>query len=127
MAGMVAAFALADGTLLLVALGLAVTLGNLASAWRLVRGLGVRLPESRARVRPAFVRAVGASLLMAGPAYLVATQLPNLLGGRLSALIAMLAAGIVGGAIFLAAQRAWQSPEFDFFVTGMLGKLRAER
>jgi putative peptidoglycan lipid II flippase len=116
LAGMVVAFLLADGSALLVGLGLAVSAGNLLSALQLGRRLNSELPGGSAHLAPALRRAFGASAVMAAPAYLIAAGVPAWFSGRASGLIGIFAALAVGSATFLGLQHAWGSPELSSFV-----------
>ena len=112
-------FALAPGTGLLVALGLALSAGNLLGAGDLDRRLLARLPAGGERLGPPFLRALGASLVMAGPAYLIAVSVPESIGERLSELLGVLVAGAVGGLTFLGVQMLWRSPELSSLLAGL--------
>jgi putative peptidoglycan lipid II flippase len=116
LAGMVVAFLLADGSALLIGLGLAISAGNLLSALQLGRRLNSELPGGSARLAPALRRAFAASAVMAAPAYLIAAGVPAWTSGRVSGLIGILAALAVGSATFLGLQHAWGSPELSAFV-----------
>lgn len=115
---MLAAFLLVDGTALLVALGLAVTAGNLVSAWHLTSRMRSRLPASSERLGPPLFRALAGSVLMAAPAYFVAVYASDLMSGEASDLIGMLAAALVGIATFVGIQRAFRSSELALIFGG---------
>jgi hypothetical protein len=90
---------------MLVALGLAVSAGNLAGAWDLQRRLRRRLPMGDERLGPSLLRTLGGGALMAGPAYVVAATLPKAVPGHLGALLGVLVAVVVGALVFLWSQR----------------------
>ncbi len=123
LAGVPVALSVDSGPGVLVALGLAVSLGNAAGVldlvWRILR----RLPPSSERLAPAVLRALAASALMAGPAYVAAAAISDGSIGGVAAVATMLVAAVVGAVAFLAAQRAWRSPELGFF-TGALAARR---
>ena len=103
-----------DAMVLLV-LGAAVTLGNIVSAWYLGRRFTPLLPRGAGALLPSLRRAIGGSLVMAGPAYLIT----NALADRISGLAGVSIAVLVGAAIYLALQRRWRSPELAFFLDGL--------
>lgn len=126
LAGVGLTFALAPGTGLLIALGLALSAGNLLGAWDLHRRFLSKLDSGGKPLMPPFLRAFGASVLMAGPAYLVAVTLPQLIGGRFSQALAVLVAGAVGGVTFLGLQVLWRSPELTALLAGLRRSRAAE-
>ena len=111
--GMVIAFLLADGSGLLVGIGLAISAGNLLSAAQLGTRLKRELQEGSARVGPALLRALGAAAVMTPPAYLAARGIAAWTPAGIGRLAAIAAAAVVGSATYLAAQRAWGSPELS--------------
>lgn len=111
--GMVGAMVFCRGTAVVVTLGIAVSLGNLAGALLLARTLRAQLPSGGERLGPGLIRALAGSALMAVPAYAIALYLPRLYGGPGSDILGVLVAGMVGLATFIGLQRAWHSPELD--------------
>jgi putative peptidoglycan lipid II flippase len=111
LAGIATAWRLSPGVAVLVALGLGLSAGNLTSALHLQRRFTARLPAGTERLAPSLARSVAASLVMVGPAYLVAVGIPSLLGGRFSALAGLGAACAVAGATFVGLHWLWRSPE----------------
>lgn len=118
LAGLLLAFLLTDGTAVLVALGLTISAADLISAWHLAGRVRLKLPATGARLTPALLRALGGSVLMAGPAYLLAVHLPDWLGGRWADQLGMLAAVVAGLVIFIGVQRLWRSPELSLLLGG---------
>jgi putative peptidoglycan lipid II flippase len=116
--GLLVASLLTDGVAVLVALGLFTSAADLAAACYLGSRLRGGLPGTGARSTPSLLRSLAASLLMAGPAFLVATHLPGHLGQRWGAQVGMLAAVLTGGVIYLAVQRLWWSPELRALAGG---------
>ena len=104
--GMVIAF-------LLAGIGLAISAGNLLSAAQLGTRLKRELQEGSARVGPALLRALGAAAVMTPPAYLAARGIAAWTPAGIGRLAAIAAAAVVGSATYLAAQRAWGSPELS--------------
>ncbi|MDT5037602.1 MAG: putative peptidoglycan lipid flippase [Micromonosporaceae bacterium] len=110
-AGMTVAFAVPAGATALLILGLTISLADLAGGWRLAVRLRRELPVRGVSLLRPLLRTGAAALLMAGPAYVVADRLPALLATRWNHQIAMLAAAVVGAAVFIGAQRLWRAPE----------------
>jgi putative peptidoglycan lipid II flippase len=121
LAGTVAALALPAGTGVLLVLGLAYSAGSLAGGADLWRRVHRRLPPSPERATPAILRALAASALMAGPAYLAAAAAAGWAEGRLGTLLELTVAGGVGAGLYLAVQWLWRSPELG----SLLGAIRA--
>jgi len=109
-AGMVAALALNSPTEVLVALGLAVSLGNLVSARRLHVHLTRRLGDVPGLTR-AIARDLAASLVMAAAAYLTAAGVTAAAPGDAGQVLALLAALPVAAVVFVIGQRALNCPE----------------
>jgi peptidoglycan biosynthesis protein MviN/MurJ (putative lipid II flippase) len=124
--GMVAAIVFAHGTAVVVALGLAVSIGNGIGAVHLARALRSQLPPDGERLSPPFSRAVGASAVMAVPAYCAARYLPDVYAGPGSHTVALVTAGALGLATFVGLERAWRSPELQA-LKGGFGHLFARR
>lgn len=115
LAGVGLALVVTPGPAVILTLGLALSVGNLASAWQLLHRLrpDVR-PVARRLVAPVGRTAL-ASALMSGPAYIVALWV----GERSAPVVGVAAAGLVAGAIFLAVQVRLRSPELAFFLGGL--------
>lgn len=118
LAAMGVALTLPVGTGTLLALGLAISVGNLAGAGWLVLRLKRALPAGRERLVPPLARAIGASAVMVLPAYAVASWLPGGSGDAASVLHIVLIT-LVGSVMYIAAQRVLRSPELVFFVRGL--------
>ena len=121
--GMVVAMFL-RGPSILVALGLAFSVGYLVAATRLASRLRARLPRGRESTVSPLVRAAVASAIMLGPAYLTVVLLSRWVGGQAGELLALLAASVVGAASYLGLQKMWRSPELNSLLGGF-GHLRA--
>ena len=117
--GTAIAFSLAPGTAVLVTLGLAISAGNLLGAWDLGRRFLATLPVGGARLGPSVLRTSGASLLVAGPAYLLAAQTADWIPGRAGDVVAVVAAASLGLAIYVGVQVMWRSPEAAALAGGM--------
>jgi putative peptidoglycan lipid II flippase len=108
--GMAVALALTDPATVLGALGVAVSLGNLISAWQLHHHLARRLGESSG-LAGAIVRDLAVSLVMAAGAYLTAAGITAAAPGDAGQLLALLAALPVAAVVFVLGQRALNCPE----------------
>jgi putative peptidoglycan lipid II flippase len=118
LAGMAVALTIDDDRAALAALGLSVSAGALAGCLYLLRRMAIAIQGGSGAWRP-LLRAAAASLLMAGPAWLAAQAVADAIGGEVGWVVAALAAALVGGAIFLAVERALRSPELAFFTSAL--------
>jgi peptidoglycan biosynthesis protein MviN/MurJ (putative lipid II flippase) len=115
-AGMAVALALPPGIGVLIALGLAIALGDLAGAAHLILSVRAKLPRGGEHLVAALCRSGIVSVAMVGPAYLVAVGIPKLVEGSGGALLGVAMAGLAGIATFAGLQHAWGSPELSFFL-----------
>jgi putative peptidoglycan lipid II flippase len=122
--GMVAAAALLTGKAVIFGLAVAISVGDLLSAWLLSRRVQRRLPAAGEGVAPAVRRAVGASVLTVGPAYLAAVGVAAIVPGTVGHAVGMIVAALLGLALYLGLQRWWRSPELAFFLTGVESRRR---
>ena len=120
--GMGIALALDDPEAILFTLGLSMSLGMVASAWFLSRRLTRDLPPSDERLASGLRRTALAAIAMAIPAYAAAAAVRLSGDGEMLALTAMLAAVVVGGAIYLGLHRRWRSVELRFFTEAVRGR-----
>jgi putative peptidoglycan lipid II flippase len=118
-AGLVAAFVVADGTSLLVAMGLAVSAGTFVGAAHLVAGLARQVPRSGEPLLRPLGRDLVASIVMVGPAYAVAATVARLAGSRSGDVLAAATATVVGAATYVALQRLLHSPELHEWTRGV--------
>jgi len=121
---------LAHGPAMLGVLGLAFSVAIIVGAGTLLFSLRRQLSAGSARAaarphpaageRPAqsLIKVIAGAAIMAGPAWLVAQLIPDLIGGQLGAVIGIAAAALVGGAVFLALQALWKTPELGWIVGG---------
>jgi putative peptidoglycan lipid II flippase len=117
-AGMLVASLVVGDTAVLVTLGLFVSAADLAGAYHLAGRVRSGLPRAGERFTPALLRSLLGSLLMAGPALLVATRLPDAVGVRWGEQLGMLAAVVTGLVVFVGVQWLWRSPELGMLVGG---------
>jgi putative peptidoglycan lipid II flippase len=112
------------GPAVLVVLGLALSASTSVAGFHLMTRLWRSLSGvASQRLLPSIARFVAAAALMAGPAWVVATVVPSWIGGSLGPRVGILAAALVGGAVFLGLQAWWRSPELGWLAGG-LGQLR---
>jgi putative peptidoglycan lipid II flippase len=117
--GLLVASLATHGVAVIAALGLFTSTADLLGACYLASRLRKGLPRTGERFTPSLLRSLTASLLMAGPTFLVATQLPAHLGGSWSEQAGMLAAVVTGLVIFVGLQWLWRSPELSILVSGL--------
>jgi peptidoglycan biosynthesis protein MviN/MurJ (putative lipid II flippase) len=115
---------LAHDLVILLALGLAMSVGSVAGSIHLWSRL--RSPSRRQRVPLRhLLRTIGASLAMAVPAFITASRLSDrAAGNELGEIVAVLAAAVVGAATYLLVQRAFGAPELDMLREGTDGTRR---
>jgi putative peptidoglycan lipid II flippase len=121
--GMGLAFTVPASAGALFILGLTISVAELVAGFWLAVRLRRQLPSGRTPLLRPLLRSVAASVLMAGPAYLVAGQIPALLpfgSGR----IAIVVAAATGTAVFVLVHALWRSPELALLTAG-LRQLRA--
>ena len=116
----IASFALFEhGWAVLLVLGLGLSAAVTASAchltarlWRDLSGYGAQ------RLTPSLARFALGAVIMAGPAWLVATTVPHWLGRPFGPRIGLVAGAVVGGAVFLGLQAIWRTPEVRLLAAG---------
>lgn len=116
--GMVIAF-LADGPMILVVLGLALSAGDLLGAWDLNRRVAKSLPDTNDRLLGSAIRALAGSVIMAVPAYAATVAGAGLIGGQLGELAGMVGGAVAGALTFLVVQKAWRAPELVWLTAGL--------
>ncbi|MDQ6851592.1 MAG: hypothetical protein M3070_16965, partial [Actinomycetota bacterium] len=104
------------GTAALAVIGLAFAVSTLVSGVRLSRRLRRLLGPGRVRLSPALSKAALGSLVMAGPAWLIAVPARPWLGGTR---ISLLVAAVVGAVLFVAVQAAVRSDELRWLAAGL--------
>ena len=124
--GVVSCSLLVHGPTVLLVLGLALSGSVVVAAghlmirmWRTLGGRGTQ------RLTPSLARFVAGAAIMAGPAWLTATVLPGLLGRPLGPRVGIVAAALVGAAVYVAVQALWRTPEVGWLAEG-LGQMRAK-
>jgi putative peptidoglycan lipid II flippase len=113
----------ARGQAVLVLLGLSLSTGSLVGALDIGRRLrAAGLPRTEFSLPRSLARTLAGSLLMVAPAYLTTLVLQCLPGSKLTQLTTMLAAAVVGLAVFFGAQTAWRAPELGWLRSGLVRK-----
>jgi putative peptidoglycan lipid II flippase len=108
-----------DGTAVLLVLGIAISAGNVASAWHLGRRLRAWLPRLGDPVWAPALRAVGAAALMIVPARGVAALAAETVDARWRHGAGLVLGGVTGAAVYLFAHRTWRSPELRSWLSSV--------
>jgi murein biosynthesis integral membrane protein MurJ len=111
------------GLALLTGLGLSLAAGALCAACYLQLHLRRELPRGGERILPTLVRAAIASALMGAGAWATARLVTHLLDAKGARLAAMLAATVVGLALYLAFQALMRAPEVAWIGAALRGRL----
>ena len=120
-AAVIAAVASRHGPHLLTGLGLGMSIGSVTAALYLVHHLVSGLPRGEEPVLRPLLRTAACSAVMALPALATADAASGLLRGAAGRVLAMLAATVVGAAVYFAAQAGLRAPQMDW----VLGALRS--
>jgi putative peptidoglycan lipid II flippase len=119
--GLASTALLVKGPAVLVVLGLALSLSIAAAALHLTTRVWRNLsPRGTQRLAPSLVRFVAGAAVMAGPAWLVANLVPRWLVGSLGNRLGIIAAVVIGAAVFLALQALWRTPELGWLAAGLV-------
>src|SRR6266508_813995 len=110
------------GAAVLVLLGLSLSIGSLVGAAHIAWRLRANLPRTGFPLVAPLARTVAASLVMVVPAYLTTLAFRGLPETKPSQLLAVIAATLVGTAVFLGVQTVWRAPELAWLKSGMLRK-----
>jgi len=118
--GLASTALLLQGSAVLLVLGLALSLSVAAAAFHLTAQVWRNLSlGGTQRLAPSLAKFVAGAAIMAGPAWLVADTVPHWLGGSLGPRIGIAAAVLVGGALFMALQALWRTPEVGWLAQGL--------
>jgi putative peptidoglycan lipid II flippase len=105
-------------------LALAFSVSSIVGAWHLATRLSAGHTRTGPRLSSSARRVGLGAVAMAGPVWLVARVVPSAVGGRLGSAIAVVAAAILGAAVYLSLQALWHAPELAWLGAG-LSRLRA--
>jgi putative peptidoglycan lipid II flippase len=118
--GLASTALLVHGPAMLVVLGLALSVSVSAAAlhlttqmWRNLRQAGTE------RLAPSLARFAAGAAIMAGPAWVVADNVPHWLGRSVGARVGIVAAVLTGAAVFLSLQALWRTPEMAWLAGGL--------
>jgi putative peptidoglycan lipid II flippase len=123
--GLVGLSLFARGPAVLLVLGLAVSGSIVAAAGHLMARMRRILGSGTQRLAPSLARFVVGAVIMAGPAWLTATAVSAWLGRPFGPRVGIVAAALVGAAVFVAVEALWRAPEVGWFAEG-LGQMRAK-
>jgi putative peptidoglycan lipid II flippase len=116
---------LARGWSVLVILGLSLSAAVTIAACHLTARLFRGLPrQGSQRLTPSLAKFLGGAVVMAGPAWLVADEIPRLLGRPFGPRLGIVVTALVGSVVYLALQAWWRTPEFGWLAGG-IAHLRA--
>jgi putative peptidoglycan lipid II flippase len=124
---MTAAFVVVDGPALLLAVGLAMSAGNLISGWHLVARVNSKLPPGGKGLSAALLRAFAGSLVMAAVSWATIFAVSAIATGELSDALVMLAATGAGLIVFVGVERALRSAELLLLLGALRGVRVSER
>jgi putative peptidoglycan lipid II flippase len=114
------------GSAVLLVLGLALAAAVATAACHLMALVWRDLTDGGTeRLTPSLAKFVAGAVIMAGPAWVTATTIPHWLGRPLGPRVAIVAAAVVGGAIFLGLQGLFRTPELGWLAGG-LGHMRGK-
>ena len=116
---------LVHGPAVLLVLGLAVSVSVVVAACHLMIRMWRTLGRGTQRLTPSLARFVAGAAIMAGPAWLTATVVPGWLGRPLGPRVGVVAAALVGAAVYVAVQALWRTPEVGWLAEG-LGQMRGK-
>jgi len=107
------------GTAVVVILGLVFSTSVTVGACHLITRVWRDLGRGSERLAPSLTKVAIGAAAMAGPAWLTAAAVPSWLGPPLGAGIGILAAALVGGAVFVGLQALWRTPELSWIAGGL--------
>jgi len=110
---------LVHGTAVLIVLGLAVSVSVIVAASHLLARMWRILGRGTKQLWPSLARFVAGAAIMAGPAWLTATVVPDLLGPPFGLRVGVIVAALVGAAVYLAVEALWRTAEVNWLVGGV--------
>jgi putative peptidoglycan lipid II flippase len=117
--GLASSALLVRGLDVILVLGLAFSVAVTVAACHLTVQLWRKIPHSGTeRLLPSLGKFLAGATIMAGPAWLTATTIQHWLNRPIGARLGIVAAALVGGAIYIAVQAAWRAPELGWLAGG---------
>ena len=110
---------LVHGPAVLFILGLAVSGSVVVAACHLMARMWRALGRGTQRLAPSLARFTAGAVVMAGPAWLTATVVPGWLGRPLGPRAGIIAAALVGAAVYVAVEALWRTPEVGWLAGGL--------
>jgi len=124
--GLVSIALLVHGWAVLLMLGLALSAAVAVGACHLTAHVWQNLSQRGSqRLAPSLGKFLAGAAIMAGPAWITATEVPHWLGRPFGPRVGITAAAIVGALVFLALQAWWRTPELGWLAGGF-GHLRGK-
>jgi murein biosynthesis integral membrane protein MurJ len=117
--GVVSSSLLVRGPAVLVILGLAVSGPMVVAACHLMARIWRTLGRGTERLTPSLARFVAGAAIMAGPAWLTATVVQDLLGRPFGPRVGVIVAALVGAAVYVAVEALWRTAEVNWLVGGL--------
>jgi putative peptidoglycan lipid II flippase len=117
--GLASCALLVHGRKVILALGLAFSVAVTVAACHLTTRLWRKLGHhGTQRLAPSVGRFLAGSAIMVGPAWLTARSIQHWLDNAIGARLGIIAAAVVGSAIYVAVQAAWRTPELGWLAGG---------
>jgi putative peptidoglycan lipid II flippase len=107
------------GTAVLIVLGAAFSASIAVAALHLYGHVRRALGRAHDRIAPSLVRIVVGAALMAGPAWLTANAAADWVSGPVGPRVSLIAAALVGCAVFVALQALLRTPELAWLASGV--------
>jgi putative peptidoglycan lipid II flippase len=118
--GLAGAATLLRGIVVLLALGLALSAATTIAALHLTSRVWRNLSAGGTeRLAPSLGKFLFGAAIMAGPAWATAKFVSHWLGRPFGPRLAIIAAALVGVAVYLAVEAAWRAPELDWLAGGL--------
>jgi len=118
--GLASTTLLVHGPAVLVVLGLTLSASIVAAAFHLAARTWRNLSRPAAQqLVPSLAKFLAGAAIMAGPAWVIATVVPHVIGRPLGPRVGMIAAALVGGTVFLTLQHLWGAPELRWLAGGL--------
>lgn len=111
---------LVHGPAVVLVLGIALSASLAVAGWHLTAGMWQRLGHRGSeRLIPSLARFGVGAAVMAGPGWLTANAVADILGRPFGPRIGVIAGAIVGAAVYLAVEALWRTPEVGWLAGGL--------